>query len=143
MKSVDQDDDDDDYKSHVPTWLRLAPHFLQHDASKDPIFLALTQALASNQLFSAVGILERPQDTGRLFDARIPLPHGKSWLAALQNTHHNSILSVSSVSLPLNNANDLIQTASNDSIIRSALDYDVPLYEAAQLALERGLSALT
>lgn len=84
------DDDDVEWKSTVPTWIRHQRAVLRRQALQDPMLVKITSDLAAGRLIQAVGVLERPIETARLFDAVLPLAGGLTWAKALRINHANA-----------------------------------------------------
>ena len=124
-RRLDDHDDDDDSSHVVPTWIRLQGS-LKSDATDDVAFAKVVRTLRDGILFDAVGILENLKDTARAFDAVVPLRHPMTWRQAFQLYHVND-----------GSRRRSDRAIADDPAIHAALDYDYPLYHAAEVALQR------
>ncbi|KAJ8601459.1 hypothetical protein CTAYLR_005687 [Chrysophaeum taylorii] len=110
---------DDDGAAVVPTWIEHQRAMLYPRADMDPRLAELSRQLEQGRLMDAVGILEWPDETARLFDRWVPL-RGINWTAALTKYKANA------------------HTSTRPSLrvvppsVRAYLDYDYPIFRAVQ-----------
>lgn len=103
------DDDDLEWKGTVPTWIRHQRAVLRRQAHLDPMLVKISSDLAAGRLIQAVGVLERPVETARLFDTMLPLAGGLTWAQAFKINHANARPKA-------HNASDLLRARTDPNI---------------------------